>query len=132
MKKTAIITAAIAVAVEAQAYDFPFLIFQTNSGETTTVSVESLTIKSVDGQLVATNADGNVSFALADMSKMFFAKDETTNIDNAENGTERMEVFTLDGIRIGSFESMDRVKERLKTGIYIVKTSKRTFKTAVK
>lgn len=132
MKKTAIITAAIAVAVEAQAYDFPFLIFQTNSGETTTVSVESLTIKYVDGQLVATNADGNVSFALADMSKMFFAKDETTNIDNAENCTERLEVFTLDGIRMGSFESMDRVKERLKTGIYIVKTSKRTFKTAVK
>ena len=132
MKKKAIITAAIVVAIKVQAYDFPFLVFQTNGGETTSVSVESLTIKYVDGQLVATNGDGNVSFALTDMSKMFFTKDETTGIDRAENDTKQMEVFTLDGIRMGSFESMDKVKGCLKSGIYIVKTSNRTFKTAVK
>ena len=63
---------------------------------------------------------------------MFFTKDETTGIDRAENDTKQMEVFTLDGIRMGSFESMDKVKGCLKSGIYIVKTSNRTFKTAVK
>ena len=71
-KKTIAVAIAMALTMVAQAqdYDYPYLAFQTADGAVKAVAVEALTLTFVNGQLVATNGDGNYSFALNDLSKM--------------------------------------------------------------
>jgi hypothetical protein len=52
--------------------DNPRLTFQTADGKKQSLSVKSLKMKFVDGQLLANNVDGNHTFALSSLSKMYF------------------------------------------------------------
>ncbi len=118
----------------ASAYDYPYLIFKTSSGTVETVSVESLSLSISDGKLVATNSDGSVSLTLSDLSKMYFSKtsEGTTDIQTVETTVDKVQVYTLTGMSVGTFESLSQARSSLKNGIYVVKTNGKSYKLNMK
>lgn len=134
MKKLLFTTLITMGTLQAQAYDYPYLVFQNTEGTTTVLAVESLSITISDGQLVATNADGTQSFALTDLSKMYFTQQaDMTGISNA--GTQEdevVEVFTTRGVKIGKYLNINEAKTSLKPGLYILKSKQKSFKIVVK
>lgn len=134
MKKLLFTTLITLGTLQAQAYDYPYLVFQNTEGTTTVIAVESLSITISDGQLVATNADGTQSFALADLSKMYFTQQaDLTGISNASTQEDEVvEVFTTGGIKLGKYLNIKEAKTSLKPGLYILKSKQKSFKIVVK
>ncbi len=117
----------VAASLAAQAYDYPYLAFQTADGSVKTVSVESLSISFSDGKLVVTNGDGTSTFTLTDLTKMYFSTENTsTGIEKTEGQeTEQVsEVYDLQGRKIPVSD--------MRHGIYLIKTKKGTQKVYVK
>lgn len=135
MKKTLLIIAAAAVVETAQAYDYPYLTLQKSDGTEQSVAVEQLKLTFSDGQLVLSNSDGTTTISLSDLSKMYFSTSATagisTQITEATDDSP-VEVYTLSGMSIGSFESVAEAKKQLKAGIYVMKSKTRTLKITVK
>ncbi len=131
MRKKLLVLALLMGTLSTYADDYPYLIFETTDGSRTPVEVESLTIQIVDGNLVA---DGK-TFSLTSLSKMFFATtpDATSGIEDlrsADSGA--VEVYSLNGMSLGSYNNVSEAKQSLQRGIYVIKSGSKTFKVAVK
>ena len=133
MKKLWIILAVLASAVTASADDYPYLIFRMADGTKQPVAVEGLEITVADGQLVVTNGDGTQTFELENLVKMFFSTDETAVVMELPSQQDKaVEVFSVQGVSMGRFDTLDDARAKLVSGIYVVKTGGSTFKIAVK
>lgn len=130
MKKVLLSTAMVAVGLTAQADGYSHLTLETANGEKTSVAVEQLTLTISDGKLTV----GDKTFLLTDLSKMYFTTENVTAIDSmeslAEDGT--VEVFNLQGMQVGQFESLSAAHSSLQHGIYVFKTANKTFKVCIK
>ena len=131
MRKKLLVLALLAGTLSAQADEYPYLFFETTDGGRMPVEVESLTIQIVDGNLMA----GGKTFSLASLSRMFFAltPDATSGIEDlraTEDGA--VEVYSLNGVSLGSYENVSAAKQSLQRGIYVMKGGSGTFKVAVK
>ena len=134
MKKLFFTTLMMAGILQAKAYEYPYLVFLNTEGTATTLSVESLSITINDGKLVVTNTDGTQTFSLSDLSKMFITKttDLTGVNDINTDGMEEVEVFTIGGVKLGKYENIALAKASLKSGLYVIKSSQKTYKIAIK
>ncbi len=135
MKKLMIMLMAVFATVAAQAYDYPYLTFENADGTQSSVSVESLTLTVSDGQIVAVGADGTQTYPLASLSKMFFSKEaaQPTGIASINTVADSpVEVFSVAGVSLGTFQSASEAQCRLKPGVYVVKQGKLTIKTVVR
>lgn len=106
----------------AQAEDsYTYLTFETTDGAKVSVSVSSLPVTiNLDN---STLAIGNETFALADLSKMYFStQSETTGIQEISSATidEAADIYDLQGHKV--------TKAQMKKGVYIVKTNSKTYK----
>ena len=106
---------------------YTYLTFETTDGAKVSMSVSSLPVTiNLDN---STLAIGNETFALADLSKMYFStQSETTGIETIDNGQSTMdnsaEFYDLQGHKV--------TKAQMKKGVYIVKTNSKTYKIVVK
>ena len=106
---------------------YTYLTFETTDGSKTSVDVSSLPVTiNLDN---STLTIGNDTFALADLSKMYFStQSETTGIETIDNGLSTMdnsaEFYDLQGHKV--------TKAQMKKGVYIVKTNSKTYKIVVK
>lgn len=134
MKKLMMTLLTVMLAVGAQAYDYPYLTFENADGSQSSVSVESLTLTVSGNQIVAVGADGTHTFPLASLGKMFFSKEaaQTTGITTVNDAASPVEVFSVAGVSLGTFQSAGEAQSQLKPGVYVVKQGKRTLKTVVK
>ncbi len=125
---------AMAVSVSAFADDYGYMTFQKTDGKLVSVSAASLSMTFRDGKLTVTNGTESRTFSLSELSKMYFSSDDATDIDNAPAAVNdsRMEVFSVQGVSLGEFDSVEAARKSLPSGAYIVKTNGRTFKIAVK
>ena len=129
MKKIVFLMMAWMGALMMQADDnYPYLTFETTDGTKTSVDVSSLPVTiNLDN---STLTIGNQTFALADLSKMYFSTaDETTTGISEELSVKSDEFATatfydLQGHKVS--------KDQLRKGVYIVKTQSRTYKLVVK
>ena len=122
MKKLVLLFCFLIGALTVHADDYAYLAFETTSGWKVSVPVASLTI-SISG---TTLTAGGQSFALTDLSKMYFsASDETTGIDTltTHDWDEAVAVYDLNGRKVE--------KDQAKKGVYIVKTKQGTHKIVV-
>lgn len=116
------------LSVQADDYTYPYLTFETSGGNIVSVPVSSLTLTIADGTLTA----GSQSFSLSELSKMYFSTADVTAIDEvADNTSEGVEIFTLDGLSLGKFNRMNEATATLKRGVYIVRSNRGTIKIAV-
>ena len=106
---------------------YTYLTFETTDGSKTSLDVSSLPVTiNLDN---STLTIGNQTFALADLSKMYFStQSETTGIETIDNGQWTMdnsaEFYDLQGHKV--------TKAQMKKGVYIVKTNSKTYKIVVK
>lgn len=101
--------------------NYTYLTFETTDGAKVSVSVSSLPVTiNLDN---STLAIGNETFALADLSKMYFStQSETTGIQEINSATidEAADIYDLQGHKV--------TKAQMKKGVYIVKTNSKTYK----
>ena len=128
MKKIVLLFMALVGALAVQAEDtYTYLTFETTDGTKTSVDVSSLPVTiNLDN---STLTIGNQTFALADLSKMYFStQSETTGIETIDNGQWTMdnsaEFYDLQGHKVS--------KAQMKKGVYIVKTNRKTFKIVMR
>ncbi len=104
---------------------YTYLTFETTDGAKVSVSVSSLPVTiNLDN---STLAIGNETFALADLSKMYFStQSETTGIQEISSATidEDAVIYDLHGRRV--------TKAQMRHGIYVIKTKQGTRKVSIK
>ena len=104
--------------------------FQQADGTATSVAVDDLTIAVSGTQLVVTSSSGTQTFALSDLSKMYFS--QTAGIaDIAADKAQTLEVYNLSGQKLGTYESLDHARQQLEKGIYLVKANGKTSKISI-
>ena len=123
MKKIALLLMTLVgggLAVQAED-SYTYLTFETTDGAKVSVSVSSQPVTiNLDN---STLAIGNETFALADLSKMYFStQSETTGIQEISSATidEAADIYDLQGHKV--------TKAQMKKGVYIVKTNSKTYK----
>ena len=123
MKKIALLLMTLVgggLAVQAEE-NYTYLTFETTDGAKVSVSVSSLPVTiNLDNSTLAV---GNETFALADLSKMYFStQSETTGIQEISSATidEAADIYDLQGHKV--------TKAQMKKGVYIVKTNSKTYK----
>lgn len=113
----------------AHAESYTHLTFEKSDGTLTSVALSSLSITISGTTLTA----GDQSFALADLTKMYFTTADVTAIDEVNTAVNgEVEVFSMSGIAMGKFTTMQEAMSSLRTGVYIVKSNGKTIKVAVK
>ena len=122
MKKIVLLLMTLVGALAVQAEDtYTYLTFETTDGAKVSVSVSSQPVTiNLDN---STLAIGNETFALADLSKMYFStQSETTGIQEISSATidEAADIYDLQGHKV--------TKAQMKKGVYIVKTNSKTYK----
>lgn len=129
MKKLALSFLILVGTLSAQAEDYTYLTFETTDGAKTSVSVSSDVTLTISGTTLTV---GTQSFTLSNLSKMYFStSDETTGISEVMKADlERAtEIYDLSGKRIVNRKSSN---SKLPHGVYIVKTTSKTYKMVVK
>jgi hypothetical protein len=113
---------------------YPYLSFETNDGTVVSLSVSSLNMTFSNGKLIVDNGVESCEMAVKNLTRMFFSTTGTSGISNVsgENAEGNLEVFTPTGIRIGTFASAEAMRRGVKSGVYVVKSNGRTFKTVMR
>lgn len=126
LKKMGMMAAFALLGTSAMADDFHYLTFETTDGAKASVEISALSM-TIDG---TTLMAGSQTFVLSNLSRMYFSvSDETSSatdirqLDNL-NWQEILAVYDLQGHKIA--------KEKMKKGVYIVKTQGGTYKIASK
>jgi NDP-sugar pyrophosphorylase family protein len=135
MRRILLMMMVMAATISAHAYDYPYLTLQTADGMETSVAVDELVLTISNGQLVATNGDGTVSITLSDLSKMYFStssSDILTAVTAFPDPDGQVEVYTTGGVLVGRYDSMATAKSKLRSGVYVMKTNEKSFKTVVR
>ena len=124
MKKIFLLWMALVGALTVQAEDYAYLTFETTDGAKASVAVSSLTL-TINGSVLTV---GSQTFTLSNLSKMYFsASDETaTGIEEITSATldAAAEIYDLQGHKVS--------KDQMRKGVYIVKSSNRTYKMIVR
>ena len=125
MKKILCLFMALVGALTAQAADYSYLTFETTDGVKTSVDVSSLPVTiNLDN---STLTIGSQTFALADLSKMYFStQSETTGIEEISSATidDDAGIYDLYGRKV--------TKAQMRRGIYVMKTKLGTRKVNVR
>ena len=127
MKKIVLASMILVGTLTAQADDYTYLTFETTDGVKTSVDVSSLPVTiNLDNSTLTV---GSKTFALADLSKMYFStQSETTGIESISN-----DLLTLDNSAdIYDLQGHKVTKEQMKKGVYIVKNNGKTYKMVVR
>ncbi|MBQ7210674.1 MAG: hypothetical protein IJS05_07270 [Paludibacteraceae bacterium] len=134
MKKISLFVVMVVCALVARATDYPYLVFTNTAGTTTLLSVSNMTLNAIGTTLDVSNADGTTSFTLTDLANMQFSKDGSTvtALENVLDADKAVEVFSLSGMRLGSYENLMKAVTTLKSGVYVISDGKYSQKVVVK
>jgi hypothetical protein len=127
MKKLFLFLTLMVGTLTAQADGYTYLTFETTDGAKTSVDVSSLPVTiNLDN---STLTIGSQTFALADLSKMYFStQSETTGI--SEESRVNSEEFA--SATFYDLQGHKVTKEQMKKGVYIVKTTSKTYKIVIR
>jgi hypothetical protein len=127
MKKLFLFLTLMVGTLTAQADGYTYLTFETTDGAKTSVDVSSLPVTiNLDN---STLTIGSQTFALADLSKMYFStQSETTGI--SEESRANSEEFA--SATFYDLQGHKVTKEQMKKGVYIVKTTSKTYKIVIR
>lgn len=125
---------ASALWMQAEEYEYPYLVFTNTEGALTAFQVNDLTMHINGTQLDVTNNEGTVHFTLTDLSAMQFSVDgETlTALENVLNADARVEIYTLEGMSMGTFDGLLKAASSLKQGVYVITDGKNTQKIVIR
>jgi hypothetical protein len=119
MKKVLILLFVLC-ATFAQASTYKYLVFTNTAGTTTAFGVNNLTLTIDGSQLQVTSADGSVNIALTDLKSMQFSADGTTALEKVIDADAPVQVYSISGASLGTYESMLEAAKSLHAGSYVI------------
>ena len=132
MKKVFLLFA-LGFAMMAYASTYNYLVFTNQNGTTTAFSVNNLTLKVNGNELHVTNNDGTINLVLTNLVSMQFSKDKTiTSLENVINADEIVQVYSVTGTSLGTYNSMVEAAKKLSVGTYILSNGKLSQTIVVK
>ncbi len=133
MKKIMTLTAGCLIALAAHADDnYAYLTFTNHNLAEQSFKAQGLTITFADGKALVSQDGQEVSLPLADLEKMYFTAEPAGVSEVEANSDAPLTVVTLAGQRMGTFKNKETMERSLKKGLYIVKTTGKTYKVEVK
>ena len=132
MKKVSLLFA-LGFAMMAYASTYNYLVFTNQNATTTAFPVNNLTLKVNGNELSVTNNDGTVNLVLTNLVSMQFSKDKTiTSLENVINADEIVQVYSVTGASLGTYNSMVEAAKKLSVGTYILSNGKLSQTIVVK
>ena len=122
MKKNLITITFLVCSLTMQASDFAYLLFVNKGGDSTKLSVENLSMSVNESSLSVSNAEGTVSFGLADLDYMQFmaAEGQTSALDNVLDADAPIDVYTVSGTKVGHYDHLLNAVVELGQGVYVI------------
>ena len=125
MRKILLMAGIALCAILVQAETYSYLVFTNTAGSTTAFSVPNLTLTVEGSNLQVKNDEGTVNLVLADLAAMQFSATGTlTAVENVLLGDEPVQIFSVSGVRIGSFGSLLEAAQQLSAGAYVISNGK--------
>lgn len=103
--------------------EFPAMVFKTADGKEYGLDVAGLNIAFVEGRMVATNSTESLTLPLEQLTEMQFGEKTTFFADATADVEGQFSVVNLNGVVMGTFESLDAAKAKLPAGVYVVKAN---------
>ena len=129
-----ILLLAVCCAVMAQAGTYSYLVFTNTDATTTSFNVSNLTLTVSGSNLQVTNDEGTVNLVLTDLAAMQFSTsaDSVTAIENVLDADQPIQVFSVSGASLGSFNSLLEAAQHLSAGAYVISNGKKSQTVVVK
>ena len=123
---------ALGLAMMAHASTYNYLVFTNQTGSTTAFSVSNLTLKVNGTNLQVTNDAGTVSMVLIELASMQFSVDQTvTSVENVLNADASVQVYSVTGSVLGTYNSMVEAAKSLQPGTYVISNGDQSQKIVV-
>lgn len=108
------------------------MVFECSDGKSQTIVSENLEMIFSNDSLIASNGINTLEIPLSKLTRFFFSDSNTgvTGIGGEE--TIKIEVATISGVNLGTFESMEAVRESLPEGIYLINVDGSTHKMIIR
>ena len=124
----------VAMCVPAHAADYNFLTFQQADGTQQSFGLSGLRLTFSGGNVLIEQNGQTTTLPLAQLSKMFFSQNATaislpssSLLPSPSSFLHPTSVYSLSGVCMGTFESVDQMQERLPQGVYMMKESGKTI-----
>ena len=124
-------------ALSAAAQDYPSVCVKEKNGTEHLFNTEGFQLTYADGKVTVENLkasdEASTSFSLNELELMRFSSKSSASISVIPSDTTqcRIEIFSIDGILIGYFESLDDARAQLPSAVYIVKSDSGVRLTAL-
>lgn len=107
----------------AHASTYPYLSFLSVEGSVVLMSATGLSIRFSDGKLIATNGTETKEMPVASLTRMRFSQGNATRLqENSLQETDgQVEAFTVGGLSMGKFSTMQAFRQSAPAGIYVVR-----------
>ena len=128
MKKVLLALAVLMGTVTAQADDYSYLTFELTDGAKASVEINSLTLTISGNTLTA----GDQTFTLENLSKMYFSTTDETAQGTATGISETMKADLDEATEIYDLQGHRVSRDQMRRGIYIIKSSKGTYKVNIR
>lgn len=117
----------------AQASTYKYLAFTNTSDHTIYFDVTNLKLSVIgeDG-LSITTTDYNIRLLLTDLKSMQFSQDGTTALENVLNADAPVQVYSISGAFLGTYESMLEAAKSLHAGAYVISNGNQSQTIVIK
>lgn len=131
--KNVFLLLALSLGLMAHAGTYNYLVFTSKTGTTTAFEVSNLTLNVNGSELQVTNDAGTVNVVLTDLASMQFSEDKTaTSVENILNADAPVQVYSVTGTVLGTYNSMVEAAKTLQTGTYVISNGDQSQKIIVK
>ena len=121
---------AFAIPLLAAGADYPWLTFRMADDTEISVAAENLNMKYLDGYLHLSSSNENRTIPVEQIKSMKFTS-HSSGIKEIEDMESDADYYNLSGICVGRFSSVKEARKALTSGIYIVKSERKTFKVTI-
>ena len=124
---------ALGFTMMAHADTYNYLIFTNQAGTTTAFKVNNLTLEVNGTDLQVTNDEGTVTLILSELVSMQFSVDKTvTGVENILHADAPVQVHSVTGVLMGTYNSMIDAAKYLNTGTYVISNGNQSQTVIIK
>ena len=124
---------ALGFTMMAHADTYNYLIFTNQAGTTTAFKVNNLTLEVNGTDLQVTNDEGTVTLILSELASMQFSVDKTvTGVENILHADAPVQVHSVTGVLMGTYNSMIDAAKYLNTGTYVISNGNQSQTVIIK
>lgn len=120
-------------AMAAHASTYKYLVFTNTTDQIIRFDITNLKLEVTEGHLLhISNADLSLRIALTDFKSMQFSTGETTALENVFNADAPVQVYSISGSFLGTYESMLEAAKSLHAGSYVISNGNQSQTIVIK